>query len=74
MFDLQKIKYNQNRREFLNTTTKGIGVMALASLMFPDLALGKTKKPSDANFIDQGGVLNGFHHLPKAKRIIYIYP
>ncbi len=73
MFDLQKIKYNQNRREFLNTTTKGIGVMALASLMFPDLALGKTKKPSDANFIDQGGVLNGFHHLPKAKRIIYLF-
>ena len=46
MFDLQKIKYQQNRREFLNTTTKGIGMMALASLMFPDLALGKTKKSS----------------------------
>ena len=73
MFDLRKIKYQQNRREFRVQLQKGIGMDALASLMFPNLALVENEEISIVNSMHQGGVMEGFHHLPKAKRVIYLF-
>ncbi|MFZ4508030.1 MAG: DUF1501 domain-containing protein [Fimbriimonas sp.] len=51
------------RREFFGQTAKGVGAMALASLL-PNLAFGSAFGQ---------GQKSRFHHLPKAKRIIYLF-
>ncbi|MEM8970347.1 MAG: twin-arginine translocation signal domain-containing protein, partial [Bacteroidota bacterium] len=35
--DIQKAQYNQTRRDFLRTTTKGLGAAAIGSLIAPNL-------------------------------------
>ena len=72
--DLQRAQYLQTRRGFLRTTTKGIGAMAIGSLMLPDLvkANSTTLNPS-FQVPGTGGVLDALHHAPKAKRVIYLF-
>ena len=56
----------QTRRQFLGATTRGIGSMALASLLG-----GGAANASSADAWK--GLTNPTHGLPKAKRVIYLY-
>lgn len=67
--DIQKAQYLRTRREFLRTTTKGLGALAMGSLMFP--STGSTQHVT--NSIPEGGVLQQLHHVPTAKRVIYLF-
>lgn len=76
--DLQLAQYHQTRREFLQTTTKGLGALALGSLMFPDQLKGQyqQKGPMMGSSVGpgiNGGMLGALHHIPKAKRVIYLF-
>ena len=52
--------FAMSRREFFGRSAKGIGSLALASLL-PEFLLA------------QGNQSKGLHHAPKAKRIIYLF-
>ena len=52
-----------NRRELLGSFGMGFGGLALAEM------LGKSALAAEGT----GGVLGGFHHPPKAKRVIYLF-
>lgn len=67
--DIQQASYLKTRREFLKRTTKGLGAAALGSLLLPNQLFGQSKESLPTN----GGVLHGFHHAPKAKRVIYLF-
>ncbi|MEM9722906.1 MAG: DUF1501 domain-containing protein [Bacteroidota bacterium] len=69
--DIQKAVYNRTRREFLRTTTKGLGALSIGSLLSPNLLKGQTI-PSVARG-ENGGILESLHHSAKAKRIIYLF-
>jgi len=69
MNDLQRARYQATRREFLKTTTRGIGAMALGGLLSGNV-LGNN--PLE-NVLGGGGELGKLHHAPKAKRIIYLF-
>ena len=75
--DLQKAAYHKTRREFLRTTTKGLGAMAMGSLLFPDALSAKsnpiTADASSFGVGHNGGVLKTLHHVPRAKRVIYLF-
>lgn len=74
--DLQNAQYLKTRREFLRTTTKGLGAMAIGSMLFPNLLAGQTSTASQLTGVNspgRGGVLKDFHHVPKAKRVIYLF-
>lgn len=72
--EIQNANYQKTRREFLKTTTKGIGAMAMGSLLLPDMAMGNTISTNiPLPFGGNGGALNGLHHVPKAKRVIYLF-
>jgi hypothetical protein len=71
MMDPEYIKHQQlmqTRREFLGKSTRGIGTMALASIM-------NSGEANAAAYVgDQWkGITNPTHFAPKAKRIIYLY-
>ena len=70
MNDLQRARYLATRREFLKTTTKGLGGLALSSLLLPGGAAGAT---SLGKGNPGGGALAQLHHAPKAKRVIYLF-
>ena len=63
-----ELKLLETRREFLNRSAKGIGTLALASLM-------NSGSFSGAVYADEKwtGVVNPMHHAPKAKRVIHLY-
>ena len=67
--DLKKAQYLKTRREFLRTTTKGLGAMAIGSLLLPPTLQSQTTNGLPNN----GGILQALHHAPKAKRIIYLF-
>ena len=67
--DIQKAEYLKTRREFLRTTTKGLGALAMGSLMFP--STGNTQHLAKA--IPENGLLQQLHHVPTAKRVIYLF-
>lgn len=69
MNDLQKAQYAKTRRDFLRTTSKGLGALALGSLMLPKGLQGQVSAPLS----DNGGVLESLHHAPRAKRVIYLF-
>jgi len=71
--EINKAKYHQNRRDFLRTTSKGLGSLALSSLIFPDLLASSPKPDKLLNISNGGGVLSGYHHTPRAKRVIYLF-
>jgi len=56
-----------NRRDWLGTFGMGFGGLALAEM----LAREATGTPAAAD--TGGGVLGGFHHPPRAKRVIYLF-
>jgi hypothetical protein len=68
--DLQQIEKTLDRREFLTKTSLGLGAMALGSLMGAEklFASSGTNPLSGPN-----GIPNLPHHIPKAKRIIYLF-
>ena len=53
-----------NRRDWLRSCGMGFGGLALAEM------LGRGAAAADAPV---GGVLGGFHHPPRAKRVIYLF-
>jgi len=57
-----------NRRTFLGQATRGIGSLALASLLNPSLLRG-----GEAPRKGGKGVLDPLHHTPRAKRAIFLY-
>lgn len=59
----------ETRRQFIGRNAAGIGTAALASLLNP----GLFAETSDESGKSSTGVLPGFHHAPKAKRIIYLF-
>ncbi len=67
--DIQKAEYLKTRREFLRTTTKGLGALAMGSLMFP--STGNTQHLAKA--VPENGLLQQLHHVPTAKRVIYLF-
>lgn len=71
MNDIQRALLRANRREFLKTTTKGLGAMALAGLINPGQLLAR----NNAGLAGGGtnGVMPNYHHAPKAKRVIYLF-
>ncbi|MEM9526900.1 MAG: DUF1501 domain-containing protein [Bacteroidota bacterium] len=70
MTDLQRALYYRTRREFLKTTTKGMGALALGGLLSGNL-LGSPNPVEQV--LNNGGALGRLHHAPKAKRIIYLF-
>ena len=82
--DIQRAKYLQNRREFLRTTSRGLGSLALGSLLMPDLfgaSSNSAKGPSRSGAITpptmastgKAAANSGLHHVPRAKRVIYLF-
>jgi hypothetical protein len=71
MHEYLKIKYQQNRRDFLRGSALGLGGIALGSL------LGCNGKPSQkiiSQILEEQNVpLGSPHFLPKAKRVIYLF-
>ncbi len=67
--EFQQAQYKSTRRAFLQTTSKGIGAMAMGSLMMP----GLTASASPISVPGGDGILKALHHTPKAKRVIYLF-
>ncbi|MGI9138691.1 MAG: DUF1501 domain-containing protein, partial [Sediminibacterium sp.] len=71
MHEYLKIKYQQNRRDFLRGSALGLGGIAFASL------LGCNNKPSQkiiSQILEEQNIpLGSPHFLPKAKRVIYLF-
>ena len=71
MHEYLKIKYEQNRRDFLRGSALGLGGIALGSL------LGCNSKPSQkiiSQILEEQNIpLGSPHFLPKAKRVIYLF-
>src|SRR6476469_1563623 len=69
--DLYRLK--QTRRSFLGGAARGIGGVALASLLNPSLSLGGSGAVSGVSTLSSGGAINPLPFAPKAKRIIHLY-
>src|SRR5437879_4328204 len=61
----------QTRRAFLGQASVGLGSLALASLLDPDLL--KAALPRRARSESWRGVVNPRHHSAKVKRVIWLY-
>jgi len=66
----EELLLRETRRQFLGKSARGIGTLALAGLLGRSAAVGAAPSPSDS---PRYGVLTPRHHLPKAKRVIYLY-
>ncbi|MGH9338343.1 MAG: DUF1501 domain-containing protein [Acidobacteriota bacterium] len=66
-----RLKLKETRREFLVRSAQGMGSLALASLLNGNGLIGRDSGPLKTD--EWGGVVNPLHHLPRAKRIIYLY-
>ena len=64
-----------NRRHFFGRSARGLGTLALASLLNPNLfAAGKkTKLAVAGNPFPSHGTLHPLHFAPTAKRVIYLF-
>lgn len=71
--DIQRAEYLKTRREFLRNTTKGLGAMALGSLLMPQWLQGQQQPITAGGPGGHGGILKHLHHAPKAKRVIYLF-
>jgi hypothetical protein len=59
------------RRAFLGRSSAGMGMLALASLLKPDLLqAGEGAQPAGDRW---RGVIHPLHRAPRAKRVIYLY-
>ncbi|HCK13571.1 TPA: sulfatase [Candidatus Poribacteria bacterium] len=68
MYDSEKIKLSQTRRTFLGRTVRGIGSLALASLLNPSSLTAKVKLGQQK----WKGILQPTHFAPRAKRVIHL--
>ena len=68
MYDSEKIKLSQTRRTFLGRTVRGIGSLALASLLNPSSLPAKVKLGQQK----WKGILHPTHFAPRAKRVIHL--
>jgi hypothetical protein len=59
-------KESLTRRHFFGRTSRGLGAMALASLMNDSLFAADS-------IADHGGILKSLHRAPTAKRVIYLF-
>jgi uncharacterized protein DUF1501 len=77
--DFQEIEKQLSRRNFLTKSSMGIGALALGSLLHTDKVWGSVKEsvnPSNAEAVLASYNKNRLglpHHLPKAKRIVYLF-
>jgi len=72
--DLQQVENLFDRREFLTKTSLGLGAIAFGSLLSADKAWSNVKnnvKP-DLDMFSRNS-LGLPHHMPKAKRCIYLF-
>jgi hypothetical protein len=69
----EQIKLRLTRRAFLRQTGAGMGAIALAALLEPDLLNGQDRPPTRTPIPRWQGVLNPLHHAPRARRVIYLY-
>jgi hypothetical protein len=60
---------NLTRRAFLGRSSAGMGLLALASLLKPDILRGADEKKAER----WTGIVNPLHFAPKAKRVIWLY-
>ena len=68
MYDSERIKLSQTRRTFLGRTVRGIGSVALASLLNPSSLTAKVKLGQQK----WKGILQPTHFAPRAKRVIHL--
>ncbi|UXP32033.1 DUF1501 domain-containing protein [Reichenbachiella agarivorans] len=68
--DLKKIEKQMDRRQFLTKTSLGLGALALGSLFGAEKLLASS--PDNA-ISGPHGIPGLPHHLPKAKRIVYLF-
>lgn len=72
--ELERTAYHKTRREFLRTTTRGLGTLGLGSLILPRLTSAKAIPSGPGVPVNgQGGILESPHHVPRAKRVIYLF-
>ena len=77
--DQQEIRENQylkTRRDFLRTTSKGLGALAIGNLLLGDVSgAGNPGLSERGNELlnTNGGILKSLHHSRKAKRVIYLF-
>ena len=74
--DFQEIEKQLDRRDFLKKTSLGIGAIALGSLLNSEKAFGAIDTNSGAEEVLTAYNKNRLglpHHLPKAKRIVYLF-
>src|SRR5690349_2567099 len=67
MDPIQEHELSVTRRQLFGRASKGIGVMALASLLNPELFAAEQRDPKT------GGLVGLPHFAPTAKRIIYLH-
>lgn len=60
----------RSRRSFLNRFAMGVGGVALAQMLSPEL---RAKQPNRDQQDSSLGILKEFHHPPKAKRVIFLF-
>ena len=66
---------NITRRHFFGRSSCGLGTLALASLLSPELFAATKRAQAGggrASLLSQGAV-NSLHFAPKAKRVIYLF-
>jgi hypothetical protein len=75
MDPFEQFRLRQSRRSFLGNAARGIGGIALASLLNPSLLEGAATTQATTGPASEGwhGVINPLHFAPKAKRIIHLY-
>ncbi len=77
--DLQQVERQMDRRNFLTKSSLGLGAIALGSLLNTDSVFGSVKgrvNPQNAEAFLASYNKNRLglpHHLPKAKRIVYLF-
>ena len=74
--DLQEIEKQVDRRHFLKKTSLGLGALAFSSLMGADKVWSSVNKAKSDEELLKAFNQNNLglpHHLPKAKRIIYLF-
>ncbi len=67
--EVQEAAYLKTRRAFLRQTSRGLGALAVSSLLAPKLLKGQSHSPVSG----AGGIMQALHHAPRAKRVIYLF-
>src|SRR6478672_1938056 len=68
MFSMNELNRMMTRRQFFGRSARGLGTVALASLLNDKLFAGES-----AGLHRTTGTLPQLHFAPKAKRVIYLF-